>query len=84
MFGGLGEGSVWQLMQACQKVCDSFYTMSFEYPCINIRHSGHVNVIEYAGKFDSACVRYTSGDWNACKAKETNLCANTRTTILNR
>ena len=58
--------------------------MSFEYPCVNIRHSAHVNVIEYARRFDSACVRYTSGEWNACKAKETNFCANIRTTILNR
>lgn len=57
--------------------------MSFEYPRVNIRHLGHINVIEYARKCDSACVRYTSGERNACKAKETNFCANIRTTILN-
>ena len=45
--------------KVCQKVCESFYTMSSEYHRASTRHLGCMIVLVFARTFDPVCMRQT-------------------------
>ena len=57
--------------EVCQKVWESFYTVSFEYHRVSMRHIVCTNVLVYiyACACVSVCVRYESGENNYVRSK---------------
>ena len=50
--------------RVCQKVSESFYTISFEYHRAGIRHLGCMTVLAYAHIFGPVSMSYRSSETN--------------------